>query len=105
MDAVWKILSKYIPSIFIASICNEGISLGFAFCLSECKKFYKSFYKVFNDVIQFNLLMYVIKSNGIIALKAVVCDYLTHHLKYHDHFLRSLKATELNHQTTRFMQM
>ena len=51
MDSTWKTISGYVTSILMASICNVGIPLAFAFGPSESKELYDMFYSSFDKTI------------------------------------------------------
>lgn len=98
MDATWKTIDGYVTSILMASICNVGVPLGFAFGPAESKDLYEHFYKSFNDIIDVDLSNYVTESDGGSALSAITADKEQKQLTCHHHYLRSLKTNEFSHQ-------
>lgn len=98
MDTTWKTLPYYVTSILMASVCNVGIPLGFAFGPSEDSALYRSFYDKFEEVIGVDLRRYTIESDRGSALKSIAAEVNTEHLSCHHHFLRSIKGNEFRYQ-------
>lgn len=98
MDTTWKTLPQYVTSILMASVCNVGIPLAFAFGPSEEKILYKTFYEEFQRVIDVDLKKFNIESDRGSALMSIAAEVDTQHLSCHHHFLRSLKSSEFSFQ-------
>ena len=96
LDTTWKVMTKYVTSILMASCHNTGVGLGFSFGRAEDREIYQNVFEEIAKITEFDFHSQVIESDQGSALRSVCDMFNMTHLSCLRHLLVSIKYTEFS---------